>query len=35
VSRFERELRRLLDQAALDGLFAERRRDIALDIWRP
>jgi SAM-dependent methyltransferase len=32
---FERELRSLLAKAAPNGRFAERTRDIALDIWRP
>lgn len=33
-SEFERDLRGLLVGTAADGRFAERRRDIALDIWR-
>lgn len=33
-SEFERDLRGLLAKTAADGRFAERRRDIALDIWR-
>ena len=32
---FERDLRQLLGDASPCGLFAERTRDIALDIWRP
>jgi methyltransferase family protein len=32
---FEADLRRLLRRAAPDGLFAERTRDAALDVWRP
>ncbi len=32
--RFEHDLRALLDDASPDGHFAERTRDIALDIWR-
>jgi hypothetical protein len=32
---FERDLRTLLRQTSPDGLFAERMREIALDIWRP
>ena len=31
---FERDLRALLRQTSPDDLFAERRRDVALDIWR-
>lgn len=33
--RFESDLRALLRDVSPDGLFAERTRDIALDIWRP
>jgi len=33
--RFEGDLRGLLHDASPNGLFAERTRDIALDIWRP
>ncbi|TNH22417.1 class I SAM-dependent methyltransferase [Micromonospora orduensis] len=32
---FEADLRSLLTAAARDGLFAERRRDIEVVIWRP
>lgn len=32
---FERELRALLRQTSPDGQFAERMREIALDVWRP
>ena len=32
---FERDLRRLLRRTSPGGRFAERTRDIALDIWRP
>jgi SAM-dependent methyltransferase len=32
---FEADLRRLLRDAAPGGVFAERRRGIALDFWRP
>ena len=32
---FERDLRRLLRRTSPTGRFAERTRDIALDIWRP
>jgi hypothetical protein len=35
LPEFEAELRRLLREAAPGGLFAERRRGIALDFWRP
>ncbi|MFF5181945.1 class I SAM-dependent methyltransferase [Micromonospora sp. NPDC000316] len=31
---FEADLRRLLETAARDGLFAERRREVAVSIWR-
>lgn len=31
--RFEAELRRLLHDAAPDGLFAEQTREIAVDLW--
>jgi SAM-dependent methyltransferase len=33
--RFEAELRALLTASADDGLFSERLRDIAFDVWRP
>ncbi|SCE88530.1 Ubiquinone/menaquinone biosynthesis C-methylase UbiE [Micromonospora coriariae] len=32
---FEADLRRLLSEAAREGRFAERRRDVAVAIWRP
>lgn len=32
---FERDLRRLLRRSSPSGRFAERTRDVALDIWRP
>jgi len=32
---FEAELRALLEAEADDGLFCERVRDIAFDVWRP
>ncbi|RLP99411.1 class I SAM-dependent methyltransferase [Micromonospora sp. CV4] len=32
---FEADLRRLLSEAARDGRFAERRREVAVVIWRP
>ncbi|MEV4495151.1 class I SAM-dependent methyltransferase [Micromonospora arborensis] len=32
---FEADLRRVLTSAARDGLFAERRQEIAVVIWRP
>lgn len=32
---FERDLRRLLQRSSPAGRFAERTRDIALDIWQP
>jgi hypothetical protein len=32
---FEADLRRLLRRTSPVGRFAERTRDIALDIWRP
>lgn len=32
---FETDLRTLLSSAAPDGIFAERTRDIAVDLWRP
>ncbi|MET8232933.1 class I SAM-dependent methyltransferase [Micromonospora sp. NPDC005298] len=32
---FEADLRDLLSAAARDGLFAERRRDVGVAIWRP
>jgi hypothetical protein len=35
AERFEGALRALLDDAAPDGVFSERTRDIALDVWRP
>jgi SAM-dependent methyltransferase len=35
LGEFERELRELLDAAALDGRFGERMREIALRVWRP
>jgi SAM-dependent methyltransferase len=35
VGRFEADLRALLRDAAPDGRFSERTRDIALDVWRP
>ena len=35
LDRFEADLRALLEDTAPDGLFSERTRDIALDIWRP
>jgi hypothetical protein len=35
LGEFERELRELLDAAALDGRFGERMREIALMVWRP
>jgi hypothetical protein len=34
-SSFEADLRALLRRASPSGYFAERTRDIALDIWRP
>lgn len=34
LPQFEAELRALLRQHAPDGAFAERSRDIALDLWR-
>ena len=35
LGEFERELRDLLDAAALDGRFGERMREICLMVWRP
>jgi hypothetical protein len=35
VSEFEADLRRVLRQTSPDGTFAERTRDVALDIWHP
>jgi SAM-dependent methyltransferase len=35
AAEFERDLRRLLRRTSPTGRFAERTRDIALDIWRP
>ncbi len=35
LSRFEADLRAVLEDTAPDGRFAERTRDIALDVWRP
>lgn len=35
VERFEADLRALLDDAAPAGVFSERTRDVALDVWRP
>jgi hypothetical protein len=35
VADFERDLRRLLRRTSPTGRFAERTRDIALDVWRP
>ncbi|SIN25646.1 class I SAM-dependent methyltransferase [Micromonospora cremea] len=35
LSAFEADLRHLLSEAARDGRFAERRREIAVAIWRP
>jgi SAM-dependent methyltransferase len=32
---FESDLRKLLERTASDGLFGERMREIAIDIWRP
>lgn len=32
---FEADLRRLLSEASPDGRFAERRREIAVVVWRP
>jgi len=34
VGRFEADLRALLREAAPDGRFSERTRDVALEIWR-
>jgi SAM-dependent methyltransferase len=34
VGGFEADLRALLDDAAPDGRFSERMRDVALEIWR-
>jgi SAM-dependent methyltransferase len=34
-ARFERDLRDLLRRTSPSGRFAERTRDVALDIWRP
>jgi hypothetical protein len=34
LPEFERDLRRLLRRVSPSGRFAERTRDIALDIWR-
>jgi SAM-dependent methyltransferase len=34
VGRFEADLRALLHDAAPDGRFSERTRDVALDVWR-
>ena len=34
VERFEADLRALLRDAAADGVFAERTRPMALDVWR-
>lgn len=34
LSAFEADLRRLLRRTSPGGRFAERTRDIALDIWR-
>jgi SAM-dependent methyltransferase len=35
LGEFERELRELLDAAAVDGRFGERMREISLMVWRP
>ena len=35
LDEFEAELRQLLRRHAPDGLFSERTREIALDVWRP
>jgi hypothetical protein len=35
VTRFEADLRALLDDVSPDGRFSERTRPIALDVWRP
>jgi hypothetical protein len=35
LTEFDRELRSVLRAASSTGIFAERRREIALDIWRP
>jgi ubiquinone/menaquinone biosynthesis C-methylase UbiE len=34
LDAFDAQLRALLDEAADDGLFSERLREIAIDIWR-
>ncbi|GAA0593348.1 class I SAM-dependent methyltransferase [Kutzneria viridogrisea] len=34
-AEFEAELRRLLHSASPSGVFSERTREIAIDIWRP
>lgn len=34
-SQFEAELRALLREHGPDGLFSERSRETALDLWRP
>jgi SAM-dependent methyltransferase len=35
ATRFEADLRALLDDVSADGRFSERTRPIALDVWRP
>ena len=35
VSRFEQELRALLDDVSPDGWFSEQMREIDADVWRP
>jgi hypothetical protein len=35
LTSFEADLRDLLHRYAPDGMFAERSREIALDLWRP
>lgn len=35
VGAFERDLRALLRAESPDGQFAERMREVAVEIWRP